>query len=134
MDTSKFNNKKELRKFALYLGGFLFLAGLVQMFLGKSTYPYFYGASLLVLALGLAWPVAIKPIFMLLSYLGFYLGQVNSMIVLTIFFYLFITPVGFFLKLAGKDALHPAVKKEAKSYWILREGGGFEKKDFENQF
>ncbi|MSU54263.1 MAG: hypothetical protein EXS48_00275 [Candidatus Staskawiczbacteria bacterium] len=134
MDTSKFQDKKEIKKFALYLGLFLLLIGLVQMFFGTTIFGYFFAAGLLILVIGLASPIIIKPVFILFSYLGFYLGKANAAILLTIFFYLFMTPISFLLKFAGKDVLRLKIKKEAESYWIKRETAGFRKKDFENQF
>lgn len=134
MDKSKFNNIREIRKFAIYLGIFLLIIGLAQMFFGRPVFWYFYGAGLVVMVIGLFIPIIMKPIFILFSYIGFYLGMVNSIILLTLFFYFFVTPISFLLKFFGKDILHIKMEKEVASFWTPREKSGFEKKDFENQF
>lgn len=116
------------------MGVFLLLIGLAQMFFGNPVFWYFYLAGLLALVSGIFLPIAIKPVFIMFSYIGFYMGKVNSIILLTVFFYLFIAPIGFLLRFIGKDVLNLNVKKEVKSYWVKREKNDFGKEDFENQF
>ena len=104
------------------------------MFLGKKELSFFYIASFFVLASGFFLPITIKPFFIVAHYLSFYLGKINSTMLLILFFYLFITPAGFLLKLVKKDILHLKIKREDKSYWTKRTKVAFEKEDFKNQF
>ena len=134
MDISKYQDKKEIRKNAIYLSSFLLLLGFIQMLFGKNLFLYFYLAGFFVLIIGLFLPKVIRPVIIALHYVGFYLGMVNSKILLIIFYYLFVSPIGFLLRLIKKNPLDLKIKKDAGSYWIKRENVGFEKKDFENQF
>lgn len=134
MNISKYQDKKEVKKNAIYLGGFLLLIGFIQMFLANSAYLYFFLAGFFVLIVGFFLPDLIKPVIIGLAYVGFYLGEINGKILLTTFYYFFITPIGFLLKMAGKNPLDLRIQKEAKSYWIKRSDVNFEKIDFENQF
>lgn len=48
------------------------------------------------------------------------LGKISSTIILTIMFFLIITPTAFVLKLLGKDPLSKLQFKKRQSYWIDR--------------
>jgi Saxitoxin biosynthesis operon protein SxtJ len=49
--------------------------------------------------------------------LGFAVSQFIGRILLTLFFFLVLTPVGLILRLAGKDALQLKRPREATTYW-----------------
>ena len=57
-----------------------------------------------------------------------------SRLILFILFYIVITPIGFFLRIAGKDFLNLRTDKNSDSYWEKREKGVKEKIDYERQF
>ena len=72
MDKSKFNDKNEWRKFGIGLGIILSVIATIQLIIGRELYPYFYGAGIFVLLIGLILPILIKPLFILFSYFAFY--------------------------------------------------------------
>ena len=51
---------------------------------------------------------------------GIFLGKIVSPIVMSIIFFLVITPTGFFMKLIGKDLLR-LKKKDRDTYWINKD-------------
>jgi hypothetical protein len=59
---------------------------------------------------------------------------VISPLFLGILFYICVTPMGFLMRLAGKDPLRRKFEPEAKSYWIVREPPGPAPETFKNQF
>lgn len=62
-----------------------------------------------------------KPIHFAWMRLSQVLGWISTHVVLTIFFYLIITPTGLLMRLLGKDLLNQKIDKSAKSYWIKRD-------------
>jgi hypothetical protein len=48
---------------------------------------------------------------------SFHIGQVIGKILLTLFFFLFVTPLGFLLRLLGKDLLLLKKTPDDKTYW-----------------
>ena len=52
---------------------------------------------------------------------GLLLGSIISPIVMGIVFFLVVTPIGFIMKITGKDLLKNKYDKNSKSYWINRE-------------
>ncbi|MBT4936735.1 hypothetical protein HON22_02355 [Candidatus Peregrinibacteria bacterium] len=49
------------------------------------------------------------------------LGFINTKILLTLVFFLVITPIGLIMRLFGKDFLRKKMNKKIHSYWIQRE-------------
>ena len=62
-----------------------------------------------------------KLIYLGLTFLTYPIGFVVSHLVMGIFYFLVITPVGLIFKLTGKDPLHRKFDHAAKSYWIKRQ-------------
>ena len=58
-----------------------------------------------------------------------WLGAIPIMI-----FFVFVTPLGLVMRLAGKDFLHRQIDPKAKSYWIRREPPGPPPDSMKNQF
>ena len=130
MDKSKFNNKKEWRKFAFGLSAILFIIAMIQLFLGKTLFPYFFILCIITLFIGIGAPILIKPVFILFSFIGFGLGWVMTRLILTILFYLVVAPIGLLARLTGKDFLDIKFDREPTSYWIPKDpdsGKNYEK-------
>ena len=112
MDKLKFNDKNEWRKFGYGLTVILLLIGTTELLFGRGIwYVYFYAASSFILLFALAWPILLKPLFIFFSYFGFVINWLVTHLVLTVVFYLIITPLGWLLKLFGKNC----------SMWISRQ-------------
>lgn len=113
-------DKKELRSFGLVTGGLtpVFFGLLIPWLFdhGFPTWPWIVGVILA--ALGLIIPVALKPIYRIWMTIGYYLGWINTRIILTIMFYLLILPVGFIMRLFGKDPMARSMSDEQKSYRV----------------
>jgi len=65
-------------------------------------------------------PKAVKPLYLLLSVVGYPIGIVVSHVVMAIVYYLVITPVGIVFKIIGRDAMHRKFEPSAETYWIER--------------
>ncbi len=65
-------------------------------------------------------PIAVKPVYLLLTVITFPIGFVISYIVMAIMFYLVITPVGLIFKIIGRDSMNRKFDPSAASYWIKR--------------
>lgn len=86
-----------------------------------------YGISIV------AYPV-MKPIHIGWMKFAQILGWVSTHIVLSIFFYLILTPGGLVTRILGKDLLDQKFDRSAKTYWRKRESTAFDPKRMENQF
>jgi hypothetical protein len=113
--------KRELRKFGLVVGGIFAAIGLLLLIRGKAAWPWFATPGLLLVVLGGLIPATLKYIYIGWMAMAFALGFIVSHVILTLFFFLVITPVGLVARLLGKDFLRLRLDRNAPSYWIPRE-------------
>ena len=108
----------DLRKFGVTVGaGFIFL-GVLLLVRHRSSYLAFRGAGALLAAFGVIWPRALKYVYIAWMALAFTLGFMMSNVILTLFFFLFVTPIGLLARLFQKDFLARKWDKRGASYWI----------------
>ena len=63
-------------------------------------------------------PKANAPLFVGLSVVAFPIGFVLSYVIMATLFYVVIAPVGFVLRLVGKDPMDRRFLPRAPSYWL----------------
>ena len=73
--------------------------------------------SLIFLVLGLINSKILSPLNKLWFKFGIFLGRTISPIIMGIIFFLVVTPIGFLMRIIGKDLLNLKFNKR-KSYWI----------------
>jgi hypothetical protein len=126
---------RELRKFGLLVGAVFALLGIWFWFRGKGRYPYFLTPGAVLVVLGATVPNALRLIYVGWMTAAFLLGFVVSNILLTLFFYVVVTPIGLVARLAGRDFLNRKLDAQAKSYWIMRDrSSSRQKRNYEQQF
>ena len=86
--------------------------------------------SLFFLILGLLNSKILSPLNKLWFKFGIFLGKVISPTIMGIIFFLVVTPIGFIMRILGKDVLNLKYNKD-KSYWIKKNGP---KSKMKNQF
>jgi hypothetical protein len=65
-------------------------------------------------------PIAVKPIYLLLTVVSYPIGFVMSYMVMAIMYYGVITPVGILFKIIGRDTMRRTFDPSAETYWIKR--------------
>lgn len=83
-----------------------------------GIFKYFYGVAGFFLLFGLVFPKVLWPIEWIWMKFAFYMGIVMSYVLLTITYYVVITPVGLLMRLFGNDPMKRKIDPQAKSYWI----------------
>ena len=99
------------------------------VFLIVSLYPLINSEGLRI------WAIIVSAIFLLLSFIapqtlslpnklwfkfGMLLGSIVAPIVMVLVYFFTVLPIGFIMRLLGKDILKQKLDKSAKSYWIER--------------
>ena len=97
---------------------------LICLLLGYwGKFPKFLPVSLALLILTMAWPNAFRPLAVLWFGLSHLLSQVMSRVILTVVFFLVVTPIGVIRRLWGADALQLKKWKQGQgSVFVVREG------------
>jgi len=86
--------------------------------------------SLIFLILGLIKSRILTPLNKLWFRFGLFLGRIISPLIMGIIFFLVVTPIGFIMRILGKDLLNLKYNNK-RSYWIEKTGP---KSKMKNQF
>jgi len=129
-------DRKVLRSFGLLMACVLLLVGGWLWWNSAATWPWAAVSAALLAAIGLAIPSFLKPIYKGWMILALILGWVMTRVVLTLVYYLVLTPIGILGRAFGEQFLQLKLKRsgETPSYWVRRTGPPREKSDYERQF
>src|SRR5512143_1732958 len=97
---------------------------LICLLLGYwGKFPKFLPVSLVLLILTMAWPNAFRPLAALWFGLAHLLSLVMSRVILTLVFFVVVTPIALIRRLWGADALQLKKWKQGRdSVFVVREG------------
>jgi hypothetical protein len=124
----------EVRKFGLMFAAICAGVAAFSAYKGGHSWPWFTGGSVLFLLGGLAARPLLRPIYTGWMKFAFVLGWVNTRLILGIFFYGILTPVGVVMRLTGWDPLTRKIDRTAPSYWVKRPQEPFDPKKYERLF
>jgi hypothetical protein len=122
------------RKFGLTIGAILGVIGVIRLVFGHSHWAWWLGGGLAFVSFGLLWPAALHPLNRAWMLLGLLLYKIVNPIVMALLFFSTITPIGFLMRLCGKDPMRLRRDRAATSYWIAREPPGPPAESMRNQF
>jgi hypothetical protein len=109
---------RTLRQFAWACPiGFGLIGWLVQRVSGVTWWPYAgVGVGLVLLAVGLARPISLRPVYVAVMAVGAPIGWIVSSVLALVFFFLVLTPIGLFFRLIGRDPLLLRAR-DRTTYW-----------------
>lgn len=122
------------RAFGLVFAAFFALAASLSFWRGTSRWPFWLGAACLAFVLALAVPQSLAPLNRIWAKFGLLLHRIVSPLFLALLFYGCVVPVGFMMRLSGKDPLRLRYDPNAESYWINRSPPAADTASFRNQF
>jgi hypothetical protein len=125
---------RDLRKFGLLVGGVFLVLGSIALWRHKATAPWLLTPGVLLFGFGLILPRSLKTVYVGWMSFAFALGLVVSTVLLTIFFYVVITPIGLIARIAGKDFLSLKMQPNVQSHWLTREKPVQTAAEYEQQF
>ncbi|MEJ2673257.1 MAG: hypothetical protein P8168_13865 [Deltaproteobacteria bacterium] len=108
---------------------------LICLLLGYwGKFPQFLPLSVALLLITMIWPNAFRPLAALWFGLSQVISSVVSRVILTVLFFLIVTPIGLIRRVMGADALQLKKWKQGQdSVFIVREGV-IQGKDLENPY
>ena len=122
------------RGFGYVFAGFSALVAALSLYKGGTHWPYWLAAVVIFALVAFLRPGLLAPLNRLWAKLGLILFAVVSPVVLAIVYYGCITPIGWAMRLSGKDPLRLRFEPERKSYWVLRQPPGPPPDSLRNQF
>ncbi|MBM2846150.1 MAG: conserved rane protein of unknown function [Bacteroidetes bacterium] len=125
---------KEVRRFGILFAVICSIVALYLVWKENQLLPYFVGGGGFFLLAGFFGHSILRPIYIGWMRFAFVLGWINTRILLGVFFYLVLTPIGLVLRLTGKDLLSLKIDRTATSYWIKRERKAYDPERAKQQF
>ncbi len=127
------SSDKAVKKTGITVGIVLILISLLLWYFGKASFTYFsIVGGLFVILSFIAIPV-LRPFHKLWMMLALVMGLVMSRVILTLLFYIFLTPIGFIARIFGKKFMPLGFDKTVDTYWEKKEPVK-NKIDYERQF
>ena len=124
------SEKKDLRKFGLTVGIALAVFGALFLWREKETYKFFLIASAVLIVLSLTIPSVLKPIQKIWMGFAILMGWFMSRILLSVLYYVILTPIGLISRIAGKRFLELKLDKSKESYWHVKLTGAIKISDY----
>ena len=126
--------KKDLRSFGVTIGIILLLVAGFLFYREKESFQTFLYIAGVFIGLALILPSMLKPIYIVWMTFAVILGWFMTRVILSLLFYVIITPIGLVLRIFGKDFLD--LKKQAVqgSYWNQRDSNFEKNQNYEKQF
>ena len=90
--------------------------------------------GIVLLVSGLVIPIILKPIFFLWMVFASILGFIMTRVILSLLFFIILTPIGLILRLFGKQLLLFEEDLTKESYWNKRTVESFSQTNYEKQF
>jgi hypothetical protein len=127
------STKKELREFGIVIGiFFLLIAGLLA-WKGKS-YLFWVVLAAPFLAFAFINPFLLKPFQKVWMGLAVTIGWFMSRLILSVVFFLVLTPLSLVLRLTGKKFLDLDFKTGDATYWNFKSAEELPKERYEKQY
>lgn len=126
--------RRELRRFGLLVGGVFIVLGTLAWRRDRAWFPWLLAPGILLVVAGILVPRSLKLIYLAWMTLAIALGLVVSTVLLTLFFFFVITPVGLVARLTGQDFLRLKLDRKISSYWTARKRADRSKTEYERQF
>ena len=112
---------KQLRSFGVLVGAIFSIIGLWPWVLhGTAWHVWALSLGGALIGVGVVWPVLLGPIFRVWMFIGHILGWINTRVILSIVFFLLITPMGLVMRLFGNDPMNRRWDSEMESYRVIR--------------
>ncbi len=126
--------RENVRNFGILFAVVLAAVAVYCRYTEKEFWYWFLaGAGAFLVAGHFAYRV-LRPLYLAWIKFAFLLGWINTRVLLGIFFYLVLTPIGIVLRMTGKDLLDRKIDPKASSYWKRREGPAVERGQYERLF
>ena len=126
-------DRKALCNFGLLMAGVLLVVGGWMWWKSAADWPWIGGGAVLLAIIGLAMPMILKPLYRAWMIFALILGWITTRVILTLVYFLVVTPIGYLGRALGEQFLH-LKRSGQETYWVRKTGPARQKSDYERQF
>jgi hypothetical protein len=113
-------SRSELRSFGATVGGIFLAIGLWPLLWSLPPRGWALAVGTVLLAAGGLAPQALAPVFKAWSAVGHLMGRINTKVILALFFYGILAPIGLLARLFGKDFIGIRSGSQRDTYRVPR--------------
>jgi hypothetical protein len=128
------SEKSDLRKFGITIGVILLIIAGLLFWKKDQSFQLFFTTGAVLIVMSLTIPVILKPVYWIWMIITTIIGWVMTRIILSLVFYVILTPIGIFSRLLGKQFLGLHWDKSKNSYWNYNISKYPKKEIYEKQF
>ena len=128
------SEKNDFKKFGITIGVLLIIIAGFLFWKEKESFEILLVVGTIFSILGIVVPNILKPLFWIWMIFATILGWFMTRLILSLLFYLILTPIGMISRLFGKQFLELKFDKTDKTYWNYRHNDAFEKDKYEKQY
>ena len=110
-------DRREIRKFAIPIAVLLLAVGAFALWREKSFALPLMGIAAFLVAAAYIVPVILRPLYVPWMALAAVLGYVMTRVLLTLTYFVMITPIGLLRRLFGSDSLNRRFPGNKETYW-----------------
>ena len=128
------SEKSDLRKFGITIGVILLVIAGFLFWKEKESFQIFLAIGITLFITAITIPFILKPVYWIWMIFATILGWIMTRIILSILFYVILTPIGLISRLFGKQFVELRWDKSNDSYWNFRSNENLKKENYEKQF
>ncbi len=128
------STKSDFRKFGITIGVFLMVVAGFLFWKDRESFEILLIPGLVLCILGFTIPVVLKPVYWVWMVFATILGWVMTRVILSLLFYVVITPIGVLSRMFGNQFLDLKWDTSKDSYWNSRTTKQQNNEDYERQF
>lgn len=126
---------RALRSFGRLVGGVLLVFAVLGWWRARSWWPWLAGPGLTLFLLGVLAPSSLRWPHRAWMALALVMGTVMGTVLLTLVFFLGVTPLGWLARVSGRDFLRRQRTEREPTYWLARDRSAKPARaDYERQF
>ena len=128
------SEKSDLRKFGITIGVILLIIAGFLFWKEKESFQILLTFGVTLCILGIVIPFILKPIYWVWMIFATILGWIMTRVILSLLFYIIVTPIGLISRLFGKQFVELRWDKSNDSYWNFISNEYLKKENYEKQF
>jgi hypothetical protein len=118
--TSSSTNTTQTRRFGVVAFVFFGCIAALGLYTGRAVPAYLFGFLSMVGLSFILFPRQLRFVHNPWLRIAYHLGRIVTVAMLSLVYYLVITPAGFLKRMIGGTPVPVKFKKEAASYWVVR--------------
>ena len=128
------SEKSDLRKFGIIVGIVLLIIAGFFFLKEKESFQLFFAIGIVLFVTGIVIPFTLKPIYWVWMTFATILGWFMTRVILSLLFYVILTPIGLIARSIGKQFLNLKMDHSKQSYWNMKTVEASNTQNYEKQF